>query len=233
MLRSGTTLVEQILSSHPDVSGAGELSFWSRELARLVDEASATNAQPLRMEGSRLERARRDYLTLLAHNCDGAARVVDKLPTNFLSLGLIHAAFPRARIINMQRNPLDTCLSIYFQHFEAANTYTHDLEDLADYFRNYQRLMNHWRSVLPVGAMLDVPYEGLVADPPKWTRTLLDFIGVPWNPRCLEFHRTARTVVTASKWQVRQAIDTSSVERWRPYERFIGPLMALHSGHQG
>jgi hypothetical protein len=157
----------------------------------------------------------------------GATRVLDKLPTNFLALGLIRAALPDARIIHMRRNPIDTCLSIYCQPFEAINTYTHDLEDLADYYREYQRLMNHWRTVLPEGAMLEVPYEGLVADTQAWTRAMLQFMDLPWDPRCLEFDRTPRTVVTASKWQVRQAIHASSVERWRHYESFLGPLLSL------
>jgi len=134
---------------------------------------------------------------------------------------------PDARIIHMRRNPIDTCLSIYCQPFEALNTYTHDLEDLADYYREYQRLMTHWRTALPAGAMLEVPYEGLVADAQTWTRAMLQFIGLPWDPRCLEFARTQRTVVTASKWQVRQGIDASSVERWRNYEGYLGPLMSL------
>jgi len=222
MLRSGTTLVEQILSSHPNVSGAGELTFWSHTLAPLLE-----SVQQLRMDAASLSRARDEYLALLEQHADAADWVVDKLPTNFLALGLIHAAFPHARIISMARNPLDTCLSIYFQHFETANTYTHDLHDLAHYYREYRRLMNHWRAVLPVGAILELPYEGLVAEPEKWTRALLDFIGVPWDPRCLEFHRAAQTVVTASKWQVRQPIGSASVERWRHYEQFIGPLKDL------
>ena len=127
----------------------------------------------------------------------------------------------------MRRDPIDTCLSIYFQQFEAANTYTHDLEDLADYYRQYQRLMRHWRAVLPTNTLLEVPYEGLVSETEKWARTMLAFIGLPWDARCLQFDRTQRTVVTASKWQVRQAIDASSVARWRNYEDFVGPLRSL------
>jgi hypothetical protein len=153
--------------------------------------------------------------------------VVDKLPTNFLFLGLIHAALPGARIIHLRRHPIDTCLSIYFQHFEAANTYTNDLGDLAHYYGEYRRLMAHWRSVLPQGVILEVPYEGLVADLATWVRRMLEFIGAPWDERCLDFERAARPVVTASKWQVRQKLFASSVGRWRHYERFVTPLMSL------
>jgi tetratricopeptide (TPR) repeat protein len=230
MLRSGTSLAEQILASHPAVYGAGELTYWSTELASLLSAGSTTDTYPFQVDDGRLASLRSGYLELLQKMSAEATRVLDKLPTNFLALGLISAALPDARIIHMRRNPIDTCLSIYCQPFEAVNTYTHDLEDLADYYREYQRLMNHWRSVLPEGAMLEVPYEGLVADPQGWTRAMLQFMDLPWDPRCLEFDRTPRTVVTASKWQVRQAIDASSVERWRHYESFLGPLLSLAQG---
>jgi len=230
MLRSGTSLAEQILASHPAVYGAGELTYWSTELASLLSAGSTTDTYPFQVDDGRLASLRSGYLELLQKMSAEATRVLDKLPTNFLALGLISAALPDARIIHMRRNPIDTCLSIYCQPFEAINTYTHDLEDLADYYREYQRLMNHWRSVLPEGAMLEVPYEGLVADPQGWTRAMLQFMDLPWDPRCLEFDRTPRTVVTASKWQVRQAIDASSVERWRHYESFLGALLSLAQG---
>jgi hypothetical protein len=227
MLRSGTSLAEQILASHPAVFGAGELTFWGAASAANIAGAAAVNASAIDISDAALVRLGEDYLRLLHGLSADALRVVDKLPTNFLFLGLIHAALPHARIIHMRRNPIDTCLSIYFQHFEAANTYVNDLEDLAHYYREYRRLMRHWRTVLPAGVMLEVPYEGLVLDLPVWSRRLLDFIELPWDPRCLDFHQTARTVVTASRWQVRQKISTSSVERWRHYEKYIGPLKSL------
>jgi tetratricopeptide (TPR) repeat protein len=212
MLRSGTTLAEQILASHPAVFGAGELMFWNK-VADLSDAALAA--------------AGAGYLDLLQGLSADAARVADKFPTNFLFLGLIHAALPNARIIHMRRNPIDTCLSIYFQHFEAANSHANDLDDLAHYYREYRRLMRHWRTALPSGTLLEVPYEGLVQDLPVWSRRMLDFIELPWDPRCLEFHETPRTVVTASRWQVRQKISTSSVGRWHNYSEFVGPLKSL------
>jgi hypothetical protein len=156
-----------------------------------------------------------------------ALRVVDKMPTNFAFLGCIHAVLPNARIIHMQRNPLDTCLSIYLQHFESTVSYANDLEDLAHYYSEYLRLMHHWRLTLPAGVILDVPYEGLVADQETWSRKMLEFIGLPWDPRCLDFHQAQRTVITASKWQVRQKVSSSSVGRWRRYEKFLNPLLRL------
>jgi tetratricopeptide (TPR) repeat protein len=227
MLRSGTTLAEQILASHPAVFGAGELTFWGSESAPSIAGALAAGAPIINMSEAALAGAGKRYLDLLQGLSADHLRVVDKFPTNFLLLGLIHAALPHARIIHMRRNPIDTCLSIYFQCFEAANAHTNDLEDLAHYYREYQRAMRHWRKALPGDAMLDVPYEGLVEDVATWSRKMLSFIGLPWDARCLDFHRTARTVVTASRWQVRQKISTSSVERWRHYERFVGPLKSL------
>jgi tetratricopeptide (TPR) repeat protein len=227
MLRSGTTLAEQILASHPSVFGAGELTYWAAGTAALISAAAAAGAPASTIGDATLADLAGSYLSMLQGLSPDADRVIDKLPTNFLLLGLIHAALPNARIIHMQRNPIDTCLSIYFQHFEAANTYANDLEDLAHYYREYRRLMRHWREVLPVDAMLEIPYEGLVADLPRWSRKMLDFLGLPWDARCLDFHCTARTVVTASRWQVRQKIDRSSVERWRHYEKFVGPLTSL------
>ncbi|MEP6546475.1 MAG: sulfotransferase [Gammaproteobacteria bacterium] len=227
MLRSGTSLAEQILASHPAVFGAGELTYWGAGAAAAIVSAAAAGAQEADIGEPALAALGEGYLELLRGLSAGAERVTDKFSANFLLLGLIHAALPHARFIHMQRNPIDTCLSIYFQHFEAANTYANDLEDLAHYYREYRRLMRHWRGVLPAAALLEVPYEGLVRDLPAWSRTLLNFIELPWDARCLDFHETARTVVTASRWQVRQKIGSASVERWRHYAKFIGPLLTL------
>ena len=222
MLRSGTTLAEQILASHPAVFGAGELAFWNAASA-----AHQSSVPDREMSGSLVSKLAGDYLRLLQDLSPDALRVIDKMPTNFLSLGLIHAALPRARIIHMTRNPIDTCLSIYFQRFETALAYTNDLEDLAHYYTEYFRLMKHWRLTLPKEAILDVPYEGLVDDHESWSRRMLEFIDMPWDPVCLDFHRTERTVITASKWQVRQKISKSSVGRWHNYRKFVGPLLNL------
>jgi tetratricopeptide (TPR) repeat protein len=221
MLRSGTTLAEQILAAHPAVFGAGEVSFWGAAFAK--HRATLGSVQT----GEGLRSLAIDYLRLLRDVSVDAPRVVDKMPTNFAFLGCIHAVLPNARIIHMQRNPLDTCLSIYLQHFEPTVSYANDLEDLAHYYSEYLRLMHHWRLTLPAGVILDVPYEGLVADQESWSRKMLEFIGLPWDPRCLDFHQAKRTVITASKWQVRQKVSSSSVGRWRRYEKFLNPLLRL------
>ena len=178
-------------------------------------------------DGAHLRELAADYLGRLHELSSDALRVVDKMPTNFPFLGLIQAALPNARIIHMQRNPLDTCLSIYTQHFETAVSYANDLEDLAHYYTEYLRIMQHWRTALPGNAILDVPYEGLVDQPEAWSRKMLEFIGLPWDPRCLDPHLAKRAVITASKWQVRQKINAASVGRWRNYAKFLGPLLRL------
>ena len=217
MPRSGTSLTEQILASHPDVHGAGELLYW-------ILAADAERAASAEKRAATIAEFGRAYLEGLATQSLDAPRVVDKLPVNFRNIGLIHAALPGARFIHLERNPLDTCLSIYFQGFSAAHSYATDFGDLAHYYHEYRRLMAHWRTVLAPQTLLDVRYEDLVDDPEGWSRRMLAHIGLPWDPRCLEFHRTRRPVLTASNWQVRQPISKGSVDRWRRYERFIGPL---------
>jgi tetratricopeptide (TPR) repeat protein len=223
MPRSGTTLAEQILASHRDIHGAGEQGFWNT-----ASQAYESARLGGRNDAGQIRRIAGDYLRLLDELSIDALRVVDKMPANFLYLGLIHAALPGARIIHMRRDPLDTCLSIYFQRFGSLHTYANDLEDLAHYHSEYLRLMAHWRRILPPHAILDVAYEELVADHERSTRRMLDFIGLPWDPNCLDFRLTSRSVSTFSKWQARQAISSSSVGRWRHYEKFIGPLLRLH-----
>ena len=222
MLRAGTSLCEQILASHADAFGAGELPFWNAAVA--THGAAALDGEV----GVKLRaRMAAEYLERLQALHAASARVVDKMPMNFLNLGLIHAVFPRARIIHMQRHPIDTCLSIYFQHFADQHPYAHDLEDLAHYYGEYARLMQHWRRCLPAASLFELPYEALVGDQAAWTRRLLEFLDLPWDPQCLEFHRTERVVITTSKWQVRQKLHGASAGRWRHYEPWVGPLRAL------
>jgi hypothetical protein len=165
-------------------------------------------------------------LALLGAN---ALRVVDKATFNCDYLGLLHSVFPKARIIYLRRDPIDTCLSCYFQNFSATMSFSMDLSDLAHYYRLHQRLMKHWTTALPAGTLLEVPYEGLVADQVGWTHRILDFLELEWDDRCLSFDKTERSVNTASAWQVRQKIYSRSVGRWRHYERFIGPLRGLRA----
>jgi len=222
MPRSGTSLAEQILASHPEIFGGGEIVFWSALCdewfdARRRDETT----KPL------LKRYAADYLAKLQAFRTGARLIVDKMPVNFLYAGLIHAALPHARIIHLRRHPIDTCLSIYFQNFYNIGPYASDLPAMAHYYAQYSRIMAHWRAVLPPATLLEVPYESLVSDPEPWTRRMLDFVGVPWNSQCLEFHRVERSVITASRWQVRQKIHTQSIARWRRYEKYVSPLHTL------
>jgi tetratricopeptide (TPR) repeat protein len=211
MPRSGTSLTEQILASHPLAYGAGEVVFWNAAFnAYTGDDAIAALA--------------RDYLQRLMPGSGAARRIVDKMPANYLHEGLIHRVFPRARIIHVRRDPLDTCLSIYFQNFFNMGPYGNDLVSLAHYYRDYRRVTDHWRAVLPPEVLLEVPYEALIADQEGWTRRMLEFLALPWDPQCLEFHTTDRPVLTASRWQVRQKIHAGSVGRSRHYEKFLGPL---------
>jgi len=226
MPRSGTSLVEQILASHPNAFGAGELNFWP---ATLVNNMPA--ALGGQFDATLLGTLTQSCLDNLCALSPDARHVIDKMPVNFLNLGLIHAAFPNARILHTTRDPIDTCLSIYFQNFSSSYHFANDLADLTHYYREYQRLMAHWRAVLPADVFLDVPYEALVRDQETWSRKLISFIGLEWDPRCLDFHETERMVSTASQWQVRQKMFDTSIARWRNYEKFVGPLLELVKLH--
>jgi hypothetical protein len=221
MPRSGTTLTEQILASHPEVFGAGEIGTWDKSFARL-ESAQASAALP-----ATAAQLAAEYLTRLRGGAGAARRITDKTPGNFLYIGLIHALLPRARFVHVSRDPLDTCLSIYFQGLSAAGSYANDLGHLAHYYGQYRRIMGHWRARLPQESLLEVSYEGLLEDQEGWTRRILEFVGLTWDPACLAFHHTPRAVVTASRWQIRQALNLASVGRWRAYEKHLGPLLAL------
>jgi len=222
MPRSGTSLVEQIIASNPAAKGAGELNF----LRRFAHKHETAIRQGPLAEPQR-KKVAREYLRVLEGYSRDALRVVNKQPLNSDYLGLIHSVFPNARIICLSRDPIDTCLSCYFQQFPPVLNFTMDLSDLAHYYEEHRRLMDHWRRVLPPEILLEVPYAGLIGAQEEWSRRIVDFLGLPWDPRCLEFHRTERVVRTASYWQVRQPIYKDSVGRWRNYEKFIGPLLEL------
>ncbi|MGH7122313.1 MAG: tetratricopeptide repeat-containing sulfotransferase family protein, partial [Acetobacteraceae bacterium] len=225
MMRSGTSLVEQIISSHPRATGAGELDFWNKTVWKHEDA--------LRRElpgESRSKTWAQDYLRTLGIYSQDSVRVVDKSTLNSDHLGVIHSTFPRARFLYIRRNPIDTCLSCYFSYFQQfASTlnFTMDLSDLAHYYREHRRVIDHWRSVLPHRTFLEVPYAELVADPEIWTRRILAFLELPWDRGCLDFNQNRRRVLTASSWQVRQKVYATSVGRWRNYEKHIGPLRDL------
>ncbi len=226
MPRSGTTLVEQILSSHPDVYGAGEISDIIAIAGTLPQYASDGSAYPRCVTelGPEVMRGFGEAYLKRIRTLDGEAqRIVNKMPQNFLFAGLIALLLPNARIIHCRRDPLDTCLSCYFQRFRERHEYSYDLCHLGQYYRQYQQLMDHWRGSLPL-PMLEVDYEAVVEDQERETRRLIEFLDLPWNDQCLEFHRSERPVTTASSFQVRQPIYRSSLKRWQRYAKHLGPL---------
>jgi Sulfotransferase family len=222
MPRSGTTLVEQIVSSHPQVVGAGELPFW-RQQAIAVDEAD----HPGTIDEAAAQRLAGEYLAVLRRFSATAARVTDKMPFNFLWIGLARLALPRARFIHCRRHPVDTCLSIYCTSLESLRGFVGNRDDLVFFYREYIRLMEHWRAVLPADRFIDVDYESLTADPETQARRLIAFCGLEWDTACLHPEGNGRAVQTASKWQARQPVYRSSVERWRRYEPWLGSLREL------
>jgi len=221
MPRSGTTLVEQILSSHPRIVAGGELLFWTKRAASW-GIASAAYLTPA--SGRELSA---DYLALLRRIGPAAARVTDKVPFNLFQLGLIHLLLPKARIVHCRRHPVDTCLSMYFTHFAEKFEFACDKADLAFVYRRYVRLMEHWRTALPPERFLEVDYETLIADREAVTRRLVAFSGLDWHDACMTPERNQRAVTTSSVWQVRQPVYTTSIERWRRYEPWIGELRQL------
>jgi tetratricopeptide (TPR) repeat protein len=223
MPRSGTTLVEQIAASHPDVFGAGELPDIARLAGSISQGEDLATGQGWTSEA--IAKASKSHLAQLRSLGGGARRVIDKLPGNVFHLGLIALLYPAARVIFCRRDVRDNCLSCYFQQFSKNHLlYTYDLADCGRQYLETERITAHWLKVLPL-RMLEIRYEELVADQEGQSRRMIDFLGLPWDPACLEFHRTQRTVVTASVWQVRQPIYTRSVGRWRHYERHLGPLL--------
>jgi tetratricopeptide (TPR) repeat protein len=225
MPRSGTTLTEQILASHPDVYGAGELQDLLAIAHRAVAEASYPE-NILKIDRAQLAAWGADYVCGLQKRAPHARHITDKMPANFYAIGLIHLMLPNAKIIHVNRNPIDTCLSCFMQLFNARNlAHTYDLAELGRHYVDYARLMEHWRRVLPAGAFLDVNYEEVVADLEAQARRMLEYCGLEWNDACINFHKHKRSIRTASVTQVRQPIYQSSVEKWRRYEHHLGPLL--------
>ena len=229
MPRSGTTLIEHILASHPEIFGAGELSLFEQTIDSAREALPQSPAFPdmaARMSTKDIRSLGGRYLEKLGRRAPGAARITDKMPANFLYAGMIHLALPDAAIIHASRDPIDTCVSCFSVHFTKGQTHTYDLAELGRYYRHYQALMAHWRRVLPPGRFLDVRYEELVGDLEAAARRLVAHCGLTWDARCLDFHRTARTVRTASAAQVRRPIYKTSVGRGHRYESFLKPLLA-------
>ena len=226
MPRSGTSVIEQILASHPAVHGGGELLTMNSIVKNLPDELGSLAPYPLcltKLTQVNVDQLSQRYLDHLQTLSSDAVRVTDKMPTNFLHLGLINILFPEARVIHCLRDPLDTCLSCYFQNFGPWDSYTQDLRSLGAFYREYQRLMVHWRTVLDI-AILDIQYEDLVADQEGVSRKMTAFCGLEWDERCLRFYDSKRAVSSASHDQVRQPIYRRSVGRWKNYRDYLGPL---------
>ncbi len=228
MPRSGTTLVEQILASHPIVHGAGELTTFD-EIARSVrGPGGAMVPYPTfvsALDRSEMASIGARYLAAVNERAPKGERVTDKMPSNYYLVGLIHLALPNAKIIHTVRDPVDTCISCFSKLFAEGQNYTYDLGELGRHYKRYEHLMAHWRHVLPPGRILDVQYEDVVADLETQARRIMYHCGLPWDDRCLSFHETERPVRTASATQVRQPIYNSAVGRWRVYEEFIEPLL--------
>ncbi|MFZ4480173.1 MAG: tetratricopeptide repeat protein [Rhodoferax sp.] len=227
MPRSGTTLTEQIIASHPAVHGAGEL----RDLMEVVQgKTQAGHFQPFpenlaALSPDTLRAWGREYALRLARRAPNALRITDKMPANYLALGLIPLMLPNAKIIHVKRNPVDTCVSCFTRLFNRHQDATYELNELGRHYATYARLMQHWRAVLPASSFMEVQYEDIVADMQGQARRLIDWVGLPWDEACLDFHKTERNIRTASVTQVRQPIYNTSVARWRHYEKFLGPLL--------
>ena len=227
MPRSGTTLVEQILASHPQVSGAGELTVLRDIIRRTANDLDA-GAYPEIVRALGKEHFRSvvlEYLRELRARAPSDLRVVDKMPGNFLYVGMIKLMLPNARIIHCVRDPVAICFSCYTQLFNSPQRFTYDLAELGTYNSSYRRLMAHWHQVLP-GQIFDLHYEDLIADQEILTRRLLEFCGLEWAESCLAFHETQRPVRTASATQVRQPIYKRALTGWRNYEEHLVPLLA-------
>jgi tetratricopeptide (TPR) repeat protein len=227
MPRSGTTLTEQIASSHPQVYGAGELyklrnvamkAHFNRRNAKLFGDALKA------MTAAGAQEFAADYLNHLKTHSREALRIVDKMPHNFELIGLIALIFPNAKIIHCKRDPIDNCVSCFMNEFSEAHGYNADQKNLGLYYREYDRLMAHWKRLLP-GRIYENTYENMIADQEGETRSLIEFLDVPWDDACLRYEENDRTVNTISRWQVRQPIYKTSVKRWKNYESKLQPLI--------
>ena len=232
MPRSGTSLLEQILASHPAIHAAGELP----QLSRIADRLHAPNEKPQPypeclefLSPHKVDELAFQYRTALEPVPEGKAYVTDKMPQNSLHLELAALLLPQCRVIHCVRDPRDTCVSCYFTAFARGNEFKFDLGHLASFYRDYRRLMEHWEQVLAV-PILRVRYEDLVMHTEPQVRRVLEFLGLPWDDRCLRFYENERPVLTASEEQVRRPIYASSVGRWKHYQRHIGALLDALGG---
>ena len=227
MFRSGSTLTEQVLAAHPRVVSGGELDL----LPNIAVHGFAPYPQAVRRASpAQIKQQGFHYLQQISRLFPGADFVTDKRPDNFLNIGLIKTLFPEAKIINTMRHPLDICLSIYFQHIAQGVAYALDLSDIAHYYTQYRRLMDHWKTLFP-NDIFDFEYEAFVRDPKRRTESLLAFCGLEWDDACLSFHNSSNVVKTASLWQVRQPLYDKSTGRWRHYSKHLDGLREYLSAY--
>lgn len=227
MPRSGTSLAEQILASHPGVFGAGELSILS-DMVRNMEPGSSSSEYPVcvaDLNTIAFEDLGQKYIAKLRQHSADSKFITDKMPHNFLHIGFIHTILPNAKIICCTRDPMDNCLSIFKNYFTTGHYYSYDLQELGQYYNLYLDLLAHWKNTLP-GFIYDLNYEALISDQENQTRKLLEYCNLPWDDACLQFHQTRRKVGTASKAQVRQPIYKDSVKLWKRYEAQLEPLRA-------
>jgi hypothetical protein len=222
MIRTGTTLLDQILSSHPAVKSAGEQPFWQVSSGRVNRRWILTGGN-----AADIQELERDYLKVLKDATGLATRVTDKMPTNFSHMGLMSVVFPKAKFIHLRRNPMDTCLSIYTTFLGSGTQFAYRQENIVTYYREYLRTMRHWRSVIPAGQMIEVNYEELVTEKERVLREVLSFCGLEWDAAVLSHERNPSQVSTPSLWAARQPVNAASVERWRRYEPWLGGLLEL------
>jgi tetratricopeptide (TPR) repeat protein len=225
MPRSGTTLVEQIIASHPQVFGAGELPDLLQMLNRSPDGHTRFPECMQDISKEQIGAWGAEYVAGLRQRHPDARFITDKMPSNFFALGLIHVMLPNAKIIHVRRDPVDTCLSCFTRLFSHGQEYSYDLAELGQYYTGYEKLTQHWRKVLPAGAFMEVRYEDIVADMETHARRLIAFCGLEWDAACHDFYNTKRAIRTASVTQVRQPIYNSSVGRWHRYEKHLKPLL--------
>jgi len=229
MPRSGTTLVEQIISNHPSVHGAGELIFFEQLEAYISHHLSSSNDYPECLSDCRESTIRElsvKYLSELKILSYGEKFVIDKNPGNFLRIGLIKILFPGAKIVHCKREALDTCISIYLNNFVHGNDYQFDLAEIGQYYLDYERLMEYWIGLFP-NDIINVQYEDLVMNQENISREMIAFLELEWDEKCLDFHNNIRTVRTASNMQVRQPIYNNSIDRWKRYEKYLAPLKTI------
>ena len=221
MIRSGTTLLDQILSSHPLVKSAGETVFWMEESDSLYSKwRRGVNPDDLESIAER-------YGALLDAAGGDSPFVTDKMPLNYLQLGHMHVVYPNAKVLHIRRNPIDTCLSIYATHFGSGPNFAYKKENIVFFYQEYMRLMEHWRRELPEGTLFELDYEALVEDREPTVRAALHFCGLPWDDACLRHEHNAGQINSPSRWQARQPIYKTSVDRWKFYEPWLGAFADL------